>query len=400
MHAIDISAAFLQGEPLEREVFLKPPRDACPAGYVWKLYRCIYGLNDAPRSWYETVKKILLRLGAVVSSFDNCLFLWFVDGKLIGILVCHVDDFALAGTTQFLVMIFEGLNVSLKVGSCAKDNFQYLGLQFQQLSGSISVHQSKYIDSIQPVVLHGDRLKDDSSDLRHDELMSLKKLSGQMNWVVTQTRPDVSFDVCAMSNTGKNPKIKLIKEANRALRKMKNNGLSLHFLPLGDPKFIEVLAFSDATYASLADGSSQGGYIVLLKGQNNVIAPVSWQSKKLNRVTKSPLASEALAVNEAADAGFLVSSMLAEILNLVKLPVVHCFTDSKSLVENIASTKVVSDRRLRVDVARLRQMIERSEVDLHWVEGSDQIADSLTKRGASFAKLFEVLTRSSLHVQY
>ena len=127
---------------------------------------------------------------------------------------------------------------------------------------------------------------------------------------------------------------------------------------------------------------------------------MSWQSKKLNRVTKSPLASEALAVNEAADAGYLISSMLAEILKLAKLPMVHCFTDSKSLVENIASTKVVSDRRLRVDVARLRQMIERREVCLHWVEGSDQIADSLTKRGASFTKLFEVLTRCSMHIHY
>ena len=132
-----------------------------------------------------------------------------------------------------------------------------------------------------------------------------------------------------MSNTGKSPKVKLSKDANRALRKLKNNSLCLHFPPLGDPSNLEVLAFSDATYASLVDGSSQGGHVVLLKGQNNVVVPISWQSKKLNRVTKSPLASEALSVNEAADTGYLISSMLAEILNLSSLPVVHCFTDSK-----------------------------------------------------------------------
>ena len=203
-----------------------------------------------------------------------------------------------------------------------------------------------------------------------------------------------------MSNTGKNPRLKLLKDANRALKKMKNNTLCLRFLSLGNPKCIEILAFSDATYASLVDGSSQGGHIVLLKGEGNVVVPVSWQSKKLDRNTKNPLASEALAVNEAADTGYLIASMMAEIMNLPKLPIIQCFTDSKSLVENLKSTKAVSDKRLRVDVARLRQMIDRNEVCLHWVEGCNQIADSLKKRGAPFSKLFEVLNRSLLHVNY
>ena len=401
VHALDISAAFLQGEPLDRSVFLKPPKDACSAGFIWELYRCIYGLNDAPRSWYKTVLKILISLGAVVSSFDNCLFLWFDEnGKLYGMLISHVDDFAFSGTEEFHRNVIVVLVASLKVGSYEKDCFQYLGLQFQQSYKGISIHQTKYIDSIEPVVLENQRLKDDAKELTPDELMGLKRLSGQMNWVVTQTRPDVSFDVCSMSNTGKRPKVKLIKEANRALKKMRNNTLCLHFPPLGDPEYLEVLAFSDATYASLVDGSSQGGHIVLLKGQNDFVVPISWQSKKLNRVTKSPLASEALAVNEAADTGYLIASMLTEMLNLSSLPVVHCFTDSKSLVENLESTKVVSDKRLRVDVARLRQMVERKEVCLHWVEGCDQIADSLTKRGASFQKLFEVLKESKLHIDY
>lgn len=401
VQAIDISAAFLQGEPISREVYLKPPKDACESGYVWRLKRCIYGLNDAPRSWYVKVKKTMLDLGACISSFDNCLFRWYDEtGAVAGILVSHVDDFAFAGTQWFMEKVIKPLNVTLKIGSHETDSFQYLGLNLVQASDMISIDQHKYIQSIVPVTVENHRWKDDSVELTHAELMSLKRMSGQMNWVANQTRPDLSYDVCAMSNTGKSPKVKMIKDANRALKKMKNNSLSLHFPCLGDPKRLEVLAFSDATYASLPDGSSQGGHIVLLKGENNQIAPISWQSKKLDRVTKSPLASEALAVNEAADTGYLVATMLAEMLNLPSLPIVHCFTDSKSLVDNVESTKVVSDKRLRVDVARLRQMIGRNEVVLHWVEGCNQIADSLTKRGASFSKLFEVLSESKLHVSY
>ena len=68
------------------------------------------------------------------------------------------------------------------------------------------------------------------------------------------------------------------------------------------------------------------------------------------------------------------------------------------MIENVVSTKIPSDRRLRVDVARLREMCNSDEVELHWVNGKDQIADNLTKRGASYYKLFDVLTKSSLSV--
>ena len=51
--AIDITAAFLQGGPIECEVYLKPPTDVCSNETVWHFKRCVYGLNDAPQSWYE-----------------------------------------------------------------------------------------------------------------------------------------------------------------------------------------------------------------------------------------------------------------------------------------------------------------------------------------------------------
>ena len=131
---------------------------------------------------------------------------------------------------------------------------------------------------------------------------------------------------------------------------------------LGDPKNFKILAYSDATYASLEDGSSQGGQILLIQGEDNVVAPISWQSKKLERVTKSPLASETLALGEAADAGFFVSSLVKEIFDLSVLPPVHCFTDNKSLTSALETYNLISDRRLRVDIARLREMVSKKKV--------------------------------------
>ena len=79
--------------------------------------RCIYGLNDAPRSWYERVKEVLLSLGATISAYDNALFLWH-DGneKLFGMLVSHVDDFAFRGNARFQTEVIQQLKSIFKVG--------------------------------------------------------------------------------------------------------------------------------------------------------------------------------------------------------------------------------------------------------------------------------------------
>ena len=69
-------------------------------------------------------------------------------------------------------------------------------------------------------------------------------------------------------------------------------------------------------------------------------------------MTKSSLASETLALGEAADTGYLITSMLHEIFALKALPPIKGFTDSKSLQEMLNTTHIGQDSRLRVDVAR------------------------------------------------
>ena len=397
LESIDITAAFLQGGPLLREVFLRPPQDICPRTEVWRLKRCIYGLNDAPRSWYIKVREVLLQLGGKLSSYDQALFTWYDKSyTLIGVLVIHVDDFAFCGNKYFQEHVIGNLKKTFKVSTHESGSFKYLGIEVLQTTMGVQINQDKYVPSIVPVeVAHG-RLVKKSDELNGEEKAELKRLSGQMMWVASQTRPDLSFETCVMSNTGKHPSVKMIHEANKAVSKLKSKNLSLCFPNLGDPSKLKVLAYSDATYASLEDGSSQGGQIIFVQGENKKIAPISWQSKKLERVTKSPLASETLALGEAADAGFLVSSLVQEIFGLSKLPPVHCYTDNRSLTNALETSTIISDRRLRVDIARLREMVSKSEIKVFWVDGKLQLADCLTKRGASTFKLLEVLNTSQL----
>merc|ERR1712002_1035871 len=57
--SIDIRAAFLQAKTLDREVYVKPPKDQEKEGIIWKLLKPLYGLDDASRKFYLKVRETL-----------------------------------------------------------------------------------------------------------------------------------------------------------------------------------------------------------------------------------------------------------------------------------------------------------------------------------------------------
>ena len=91
--SLDIKSAFLQGQPINSEIFLKPPKEA-GTDKLWKLLITVYGLCDAPRaSQYLRIKEVLEKSGMLKSKFDDAIFYWFSNWKLEGLLYRHVDDF-------------------------------------------------------------------------------------------------------------------------------------------------------------------------------------------------------------------------------------------------------------------------------------------------------------------
>ena len=282
-----------------------------------------------------------------------------------------------------------------KISAEANSTFKYLGLQVNQNSAGIKISQQEYIDSLKPVEIKRNRTNNDI--VTKEELSQLRSISGQISWVTSQTRPDVAFENCKIANYGKNPEVSYLKLANKTLRKLQNRRLDVVIPNLGDIHNVEIICYTDATHASLSCGSSQGAYIIFLQG-NGKVAPLAWQSNKLGRVTKSPLASETMALGEGADASYLIANLMQEIFLLPNLPKIKCVTDNKSLYETLKTTNVTKDLRLRVDIARLRQMEENGEITVSWVEGKNQLADCMTKSGASTSNLLDVLEWSSLSV--
>ena len=62
-------------------------------------------------------------------------------------------------------------------------------------------------------------------------------------------------------------------------------------------------------------------------------------------------------------------------------------------MEALDSSRGVEDRRLRIDIALLKDMLSRGEINsVSWVRTSEQHADCLTKRGASAQRLRAVIS--------
>ena len=85
MKSLDVTSAFLQGSPLERDVFVAPPEEKEKDGIMWKLKKSYYGLYDASRKWFLAVKVQLKELGMKNLSGDDAFFYKIKKDQLDGI---------------------------------------------------------------------------------------------------------------------------------------------------------------------------------------------------------------------------------------------------------------------------------------------------------------------------
>ena len=398
-NSIDIKAAFLQGKGISRSVFLKPPKEASSSKTcLWKLKTCVYGLVDAPRCWYMRVKEELLKLNGSVSKTDPAIFFWRNDDdKLEGIMAAHVDDFCWGGNETFINKVIKPLHSTFQVGSEHSSLFKYLGLSvYQKKDHTIEVGQTTYIQEVEEVKIVDEMKRGKAGRLDDKEVGQLRTLIGQMGWIAGQTRADLSFEVCELSSAIKHATVEDLKRANKALQKAKKEDVSLHFG--GTMSNLHIKVYNDSSFGNLCDGGSQGGYIIFLEDGNGTCSPIMWRSKRLQRVVKSTMAGETLIQVEAAEAAFWLSHLIIEICGKSVFDTITCYTDSRQLFEAVYSIKQITDRRLRIDISLLKEMLERKEIgSIVWIETEKQLANCLTKKGASTAGLLKVLDSSKLH---
>ena len=113
----DIKSAYLQGNKLNRDIYVQPPSEAEVNEKLWKLEVGAYGILDAGRMFYLRLVEELLKLGLHKVHSDGALFTFVVEGKLHGLIVIHVDDLILAGDDYFHETITDSLLHTFKFRS-------------------------------------------------------------------------------------------------------------------------------------------------------------------------------------------------------------------------------------------------------------------------------------------
>ena len=392
-HTVDVKAAYLQGSAIERTIFLRPPPEF-NNGFLWKLKKTVYGLCDAARAWYLRVKDELGSLSVKMCDLDNSLFLWYNKGKLEGIICIYVDDFLWSGTPCFENEVINKLKGKFLIGSSASIAFTYVGLSIKSYDDGITIDQSQYIASLNPIPISQSRLSQRKSLLTDSEKVAYRALVGQLNWVATHTRPDIAFDTCALSVAFKEATIGDLIKLNKLVTRIKSTEINLFFPRLSSLENCTIECYADAAFRNLPSKGSQGGIIIFLKDEKGQKCPIIWQSKKQDRVADSTLTAETLALLEGAKVSIYLAAIFKQIFRIEKLKI-NCFSDNKSLTDSLTSLKQVKDRSLRLETVVLGNMLEREDITkVSWITSSEQLADCLTKKGVCVDKLYTAISRA------
>ena len=390
LHSLDIKSAFLQGNTIQRDTYLKPPKIA-NTNKLWKLKKTPYGLSDAGRQWYIRVLKELSTLGAIQSKYDKATFIWYYETSTIGVMVLHVDDFLYGGTELFQTTILPRIREIFIVGLEESNSFRYLGLFISEHPDYIEMSTKGYASSCKEIPtssLGADR----DRKLSSTEITCLKQLSGQLNWVTTQSRPDLAFENCMIGNSINKASVRDVFNANRALRRLRDHDLSL-FFPRLNLQACSLVGFCDASFANLPDSGSQGAFLIFLVDSNGLYCLIAWQSRRIRRVVHSTIAAECLSAVEVSETCTFLSKIIQELLSKVpqKIPI-HILSDNKSLIDHLHSSTSVENKRLRIDIHVLRDMYHNNEIhEFKWIPTELQVANALTKKGCSSLYLTQIL---------
>ena len=396
----DIRSAFLQGNQLEREVFVKPPKECGLKDKLWKLIKCLYGLRDASKQWYCKVMNILKKNGFKKSRYDSGLFYIINENEeLIGIVGLHVDDFIHCGTKFFNKEILPKIMEEFTVGKSESRTFMYTGFMIRQDKEGITLDQTEYVDGIEIPTLDAKRMTETAEEMTAEELTLLRKMTGQLNWTVRASRPDLSFNMISLSTKFKGGLISDLKEAKKTMANLKQNKAVIRIGAVNNLKKAEILLFTDASYGNINDGKdSTGSYIIfLIDPETGVCAPLDWRANKTKRRANSTLAAEALSLSTGLDAAVGIRWQLKEMLGKEYKLSITAVIDNKDTYDAIHSSTDVSERRLRREIAILQEYLETEELRrVLWCRGEHQLADCLTKRGCNPMPLMQVLQAGKL----
>src|SRR5215216_1376286 len=210
VHQMDVKTTFLNGE-LDEEIYMDQPDGFVvngQEGKVSKLLKSLYGLKQAPKEWHEKFERTLAA-GFVVNDGDKWVYYRHGGGE--GVILClYVDDILIFGTKldlikevkDFLSRCFEMKDLGVA------DVILNIKL-LRDENGGITLLQSHYVEKVlsrfgysdcqpSPTPYDASVLLRKNRRIARDQL-KYSQIIGSLMYLVSATRPDISFVVSKLS---------------------------------------------------------------------------------------------------------------------------------------------------------------------------------------------------------
>ncbi|GLI66230.1 hypothetical protein VaNZ11_009969 [Volvox africanus] len=386
IHQLDVSTAFLNGE-LEEELWMQQPPgyESADPEQACRLLRSIYGLKQAPRCWYMKLAAELDKLGFKPSVADPALFIK-KDEKEIVYLLVHVDDIIITSEDEAMIR-----RVKTEIGQAFKirdlgEAKVFLGMEISRgAHGEVKLSQRRYIEELlqrhqlvnakprkTPLPPGTRALPAEDNNKELVDNTKYRALVGELNYLATSTRPDISQAMSVLARFMGNPSKVHMGLALGVLRYLAGTKeLGLCYDGDGD---LTMVGYSDSDWAGdPATRRSTTGYVFLLNG-----AAISWNSQLQRTAAASTVEAEyqatAAAVREA-----LWLRKLTRDLGL-RTQAIQIRTDSEGSM-SLGNNPIMSVRSKHIDVQHhlVRERVLRKEVALTHCSTEDMVADVLTK---------------------
>ena len=243
LRSMDIKAAFLQANELDRDVYIEPPSDVKKEGVLWKLVKPLYGLKDASRKFWLRMKKIFEDEGLKTVKGDEAFYYKFDGKKLEGMVLTHADDFSMAGTDGFLDELEKKIRKELNVSKVEKNKYRFTGIDIEKKKDGIVMSMEDYAESIEEI-------KETRKEKKTEMLMKIenklyRKYVGKISWLAENCRPDLAVTALKMARKSGKATVGDLLNVNSVVKRIKQKKNEVKFTKIGRKEDLVVTGVGD-----------------------------------------------------------------------------------------------------------------------------------------------------------
>ncbi|MBW0468061.1 hypothetical protein O181_007776 [Austropuccinia psidii MF-1] len=385
-HQMEVKSAFLNSL-IEDNIAIEVPQGLAlnKTSHVLQLNKALYGLKQSPLAWHNHLSKWLKSVNFSQSVSDPCVF-WKSDPDPIWIYV-HVDNLALFGPNldSFKKLIQE----HFKMKDLGEANL-LLGITIHHLQNRFSLSQAHYINEIAeafniskitpsntPLKPHLQLLPASSDEIKElkDTGINYRSAVGSLNYISSNTRPDITFAVSHLSQFLENSGILVWKACLQVLQYLfHTRHLSLHFHRQANN---QIISYANVDWGNNpVDRRSVSGYVV---SRNHHL--ISWRSKRQSTVSHSTTEAKYKALSDVTKETMWLRNFCKEInLPLVDKPII--LNDNKGAIDLAlckANHNSFMTKRMDIKLHYIRELLQDNTIKLQHFSTHKMIADFLTK---------------------